>query len=223
MGRTATALGLAFLVLPCAARAATPIPGTPETAAHATPAEREWSFALYLDGYAQPGEKFHLTPTVFADRGSLHLEARYNYEDLETGSVFVGWSFPFGDDRAYLTLTPIVGGVFGRTAGVAPGVEVDARWWRLSLWLEAEYLFDTKDASASYLYSWSELDYVALSWLWFGVSVQRLRTVDSPRSVEAGPALGFGKKDSPGWSLTFYAYGLARSAPWYLATLALQF
>jgi hypothetical protein len=208
------ALFLALLALPAAAR-----PATPDTA----PPARDWTFALYLDGYRQSGEQSYLIPTVFADRGSLHLEARYNYEDRYTGSVFAGWSFAFGDEEtSFFKLTPMVGGVFGRTGGIAPGLEVEARWWRLGYWLEGEYLFDLRDSSGSFLYSWSELDLYALPWLWFGVSVQRQRFIETETVVDVGPALGFGKPGSPGWTLSFYAYGLARSSPWYLATLAVQ-
>ena len=186
-------------------------------------AKRGWAFALYLDGYAQAETTGTLVPTVFADRGPLHLEARYNYEDLYTASFWAGYAFHFGGEDTYLKVTPMGGAVAGRTHGIAPGLEVEGRWSRLAYWLEAEYLFDFADSSANNLYTWSELDLYLVHWLWVGVSVQRLRYLGSPRSVEAGPAIGIGNPGSPGWSLTFYAYGLAREEPWWLGTLAIQF
>ena len=210
---------------PLAVALALLVPGVARAAAPSTaPPARDWSFALYLDGYMQPRVQSYLAPTVFADRGPLHLEARYNYEDRYTGSVFAGWSFAFGDEEAtFLKLTPMLGGVFGRTGGIAPGLEVEARWWRLGFWLEGEYLFDLRDSSGSFLYSWSELDFYAVPWLWFGVSVQRQRFIETETEVDVGPAIGFGKPGSPGWTVSLYAYGLARSSTWYLATVAIQF
>jgi hypothetical protein len=183
---------------------------------------RDWSLAFYVDGYLQPGDAAYLVPTVFADRGPLHLEGRYNYEDLDTASLFAGWSFTFGGGESFLKLTPMVGGVVGRVDGIAPGLEVEARWWRLAYWLESEYLFDLGDSSGNYLYTWSELNLYALPWLWVGASLQRLKVVETEREVDVGPMVGFGKPGAPGWSVSLYAYGLASSAPWYLATVALQ-
>jgi hypothetical protein len=57
-----------------------------------------------------------------ADRGWLHLETRYNYENLETGSAWVGYNFS-GGEKLKWEFTPMLGGVFGNTTGVAPGYE----------------------------------------------------------------------------------------------------
>jgi hypothetical protein len=48
--------------------------------------------------------------------GWLHLEARYNYENLRTGSVWVGYNFSAGK-KLVLDVAPVLGGVFGRTHG----------------------------------------------------------------------------------------------------------
>jgi hypothetical protein len=213
MRRIVTAVALAIGLAPAGAWAQGTEP----------PARRDWAFALYLDGIVHADSTGTLVPTVFADRGPLHLEVRYNYEDLRTTSLWAGYAFTFGDEAASVKLTPMGGAVVGQTHGVAPGLEVEARWSRLAYWLEAEYLFDFADSTANNLYTWSELDLYVVPWLWVGASVQRLRYLGSPRSIEAGPAIGFGKPGSPGWSLTFYAYGLASDAPWYLGTLAVQF
>jgi hypothetical protein len=116
----------------------------------------------------------------------------------------------------------MLGGVFGNVNGVAPGLEVEARWGRLAYWLEAEYLIDLQDSSADYLYTWSELNFYALQWLWLGASFQRLKVVQTPTEVDVGPMVGFGKPGTPGWSVSLYAYGIT-ATPWYMATVAIQF
>jgi hypothetical protein len=182
-----------------------------------------WSTSFYLDGYFQPDAAAFFVPTLFADRGRLHLEARYSYEDFDTASLWAGWAFTFGGDERYAKLTPMVGGVFGNTNGVAPGLEVEAKWGRFSYWLEAEYLLDLSDSAASYLYTWSEGYVSVVPWLWAGASVQRLRVVDSPRELDVGPMIGVGKPGAPGWSLSLYAYGLTTSTTTWLVTGAAAF
>ena len=213
MSWTALALGLVLPILPALARAEAP----------AAEAREPWSTAFYLDAYLQAGEDATFVPTVFADRGSLHLEARYNYEDAKTGSLFAGWAFPFGAEERSLKLTPMVGGVLGNTDGVAPGLEVEARWGRVGYWLEAEYLIDVNDSSASYLYTWSELTFSVVPWLWFGGSLQRLKSIETPTEVDVGPMVGVGKLGAPGGSFSFYVYGLRTSTQTYLLTGAAQF
>jgi hypothetical protein len=209
MGRTALAVALVLTAGPAVARAE-------------EPASKAWAAALYVDAYAVPGEDGVLIPTVFLDREQLHLEARYNYEDLRTASFHAGWSFTFGEEEKFLEATPMLGGVVGNVDGMAPGLELEARWGRIGYWLEAEYLIDFGDSSASYLYTWSELTFSALPWLWLGGSLQRLKPVQTETEVDVGPMVGFGKRGAPGWSLSFYAYGLTRSTPSYLVTLAVQ-
>jgi hypothetical protein len=214
MRRFVTAVTLAIGLAPAAARAEGSEP----------PARRDWAFALYLDGIVHEDSTGTLVPTVFADRNALHLEARYNYEDVRTASLWAGYAFTFGDEATYLRATPMGGAVVGQTHGVAPGLEVDGRWSRFTYWLEAEYVFDFADSTENNLYIWSELDLRLVRWLWIGAAAQRLKYLGSPRDLQVGPAVGFGKADTtPGWSLTFYAFGLAREAPWYQGTLAVLF
>ena len=205
------ALSLAQLAGPLGAQTPAPAP------------ERDWYLAFYLDGYFGPSSSTYFAPTVFADHGALHLEGRYNYEDLRTGSLFAGWTFAFGGDRTSLTLTPMLGGFFGNSNGVAPGLEVEGHWGRLAYWLESEYAFYFDAATDDYFYSWSELNFFLIPRLWIGASAQRLKLVDTPREVDFGPMLGFGKPGAPGAALSLYAYGLGTSTTWYLATLSIQF
>ena len=51
----------------------------------------------------------------------------------------------------------MLGGVFGNTTGIAPGYKGSLSWWKLELYSEGEYVFDTGDSSESFFYNWSEL------------------------------------------------------------------
>ena len=96
----------------------------------------EWSFALTGFVFDPPEESPYFSPVFSADRGALHLEARYNYEGLDTGSVFIGRNFEAGENVT-LTAVPIFGIVLGSTTGVAPGAEIEVAWRRLALYAES--------------------------------------------------------------------------------------
>jgi len=135
----------------------------PATAtANATPIATEppaglvWAFSASAYTYFPPDSDNYVQPTIRADRGWLHLEARYNYEALDTGSVWVGYNFSVGE-KLKLDFTPMVGGIFGKTNGYAPGYEFTLSWRKLQLYSEGEYVFDTGDSSNNFFYTWSEL------------------------------------------------------------------
>jgi hypothetical protein len=46
-----------------------------------------WLFSASAHGYIVPDGRDYVQPTLTADHGRLHLEARYDYEELDTGST----------------------------------------------------------------------------------------------------------------------------------------
>jgi len=148
-----------------------------------------WAFDLSLYQYFVPDDENYLQPTLTADRGPLHLEARYNYEDLGTASVWAGWNLGWGDELS-LELTPMVGLALGDTEGVALGYRGTLDWWKLELYSEGEYLHDLDDSDDSFLFSWSELTLAPVEWLRAGLVVQRTRVYESDLDIQRGFVLG---------------------------------
>jgi hypothetical protein len=145
----------------------------------------DWSFAISAFVFDPPEESPYFSPIVYADRGALHLEARYNYEGLETGSVFIGKNFEVGENVT-LTAVPIVGVVFGSTNGIAPGAEIEIGWRRLALYAESEYVIDLEESDDSFLYTWSEATIALTDFLRAGLVVQRTRTYESGLDIQRG-------------------------------------
>jgi hypothetical protein len=141
-----------------------------------------------------PDSGNYVQPTFTADRGGLHLEARYNYEALDTGSAWVGWNFSGGDMLAW-EITPMLGGVFGDSSGVAPGYKASLGWWKLELYSEGEHVFDTGSSSDSFFYNWSELTLAPVDWFRFGLVTQRTRAYESDREIQRGLLVGVNYKD----------------------------
>ena len=83
-------------------------------------AESEWECSLSISTYLVQNGRDYANPNLVVDRDWLHLEARYNYEAIKTGSLWLGYNFSVGKKLA-LEATPMLGGVFGDITGIAPG------------------------------------------------------------------------------------------------------
>ena len=102
----------------------TTVPDAPQSAPSPSPAREaeptaRWALGATAYMYFVPSDTDYAQPTATADHGALHLEARYNYEELLTGSAWVGYNWS-GGDELWWALTPMIGGVFGRINGIAP-------------------------------------------------------------------------------------------------------
>ncbi|MGH7175978.1 MAG: hypothetical protein ACREJC_01235, partial [Tepidisphaeraceae bacterium] len=146
----AAALGIVLIAATtCGQTTMTTAPTTaPESIAN------PWAFSLSAYTYIVPDGQDYVNPNFTADRDWLHLEARYNYEALNTGSLWIGYNFSFGD-KLVLDLTPMVGVVFGDLTGGALGYELSLSYEKLSLSCQGEYVIDAGDNSGNYFYVWS--------------------------------------------------------------------
>jgi hypothetical protein len=176
------------LVATLSLAAVTPCAAAQDPAAGAGP---RWELEVSIAAYVLPDASDYLQPTVIADRGALHLESRYHYEDDRTVSLFVGWNVGAAiADGPHLELTPMLGGTVGRTAGLAPALELTVTWGRFTLDSAAEYVIVLDEPSASFFYSWSEAAAQLTPWLRAGLVLQRTRVVHTPRELALGPWLG---------------------------------
>lgn len=153
-------------------------------------AEPRWLFSASAYSYVVPDGQDYVQPTFTADRGWLHLEARYNYEDRDTGSAWLGYNLSGGKEITW-ELTPMLGAVFGNTTGIAPGYKGSVSWWKLELYSEGEYVVDTRDSADSFFYNWSELSIAPVDWLRLGLVTQRTRAYQTDRDVQRGFLAGF--------------------------------
>lgn len=144
-----------------------------------------WTYSATGMYYSFRDQDDFFLAVASAERGPLHLEARYNYEALDSGSLFVGWKFSGGEKLTY-ELTPILGAVFGQKEGIAPGFEAAAAYGIADFYLEAEYVRDLEVREDSFTYAWSELGFSPLEWLRFGLVGQRTMVYQSDRDIQRG-------------------------------------
>lgn len=178
--------------------------------------ESEWDFSADVNFYFIPDE-FFLLPVFKADKNKLHLEARYNYEELETFSLWIGYNISGGGEFEY-QVTPMIGGVAGIANGIAPGLEMTFNYKRFELYTESEYMFDTE--IENFFYNWSDLTYSPTDWLWFGISGQRTRVYQNELEIQRGLIVGGGLKN---WELSTYLYNIGKDDTFVLVTVSGNF
>jgi hypothetical protein len=156
--------------------------------------DTKWEFSLSTFTFLSQHARDYANPNFTADRDWLHLEARYNYEELKTGSVWLGWNFITGK-KLQFEITPMLGGVFGDITGVAPGYTITIRYKPFELSTQGEYFFDAGTSSGNFFYSWSELSASPADWLRLGIVVERTQASGFSSDVRRGPLIGFKYKE----------------------------
>jgi hypothetical protein len=194
---------LAIAVVPAGgnamAQATTNVPVS--TATNTTPApakesdQKAWSFNASAYTYIVPDGHSYVQPSFMADRDWIHLETRYNYEAFHSGSVWVGYNFSGGDDLTW-EFTPMVGGVFGNTTGIAPGYRASLSYWKVELSSEGEYVFR------------------------FGLVTQRTRLYKTDRDIQRGVLVGFSYKKV---DLSAYAFNPDQDKPTFVFSVGVRF
>jgi hypothetical protein len=198
LGRTNDALAVTTDTSP--ATADTPVVALDDESAN------RWSVSAAAYTYFVPDDRNYIQPTMTADRDRLHLEARYNYEDLHTVSAWAGYNFNVGEKLA-LEFTPMIGGLFGQTRGIAPGYKLSLAYGRLDLYSESEYVLDADDSSENFFYTWSELALSPTDWLRGGLVAQRTKAYETDLDIQRGLLVGvtYERVD-----LTTYVFNIGR-------------
>jgi hypothetical protein len=150
------------------------------------PERPSWEFAVTAYPTVVRDGDNYTSVIAAADRGPLHLEARYNYEAVGARSAFVGWTFSGGEAVTW-ELTPLLGGAWGSVRAFVPGLEASVAWKSLDLYVEAEYISDSAERTDSYFYAWSELGFRPVEWLRVGLAGQRTRAYGGDREIQRGP------------------------------------
>jgi len=150
----------------------------------------EWEWSLSTSTYFVQNGRDYANPNLVADHDWLHLEARYNYESIKTGSVWLGYNFSLGK-KLVLEAAPMLGGVFGDITGIAPGYTLSLSYEQIEFFTQGEYFFDAGTRSGNFFYSWSELSYAPVTWFRAGIVIDRTKALGSNFEVRRGPLVGF--------------------------------
>jgi len=188
-------------------------------AASAAEPANPWAFNLSVSGYDVPNGQSYVSPTFTADHSTLHLEARYNYEAQQTGSLWAGYNLSKGKTLV-VEATPMIGGVFGILNGIAPGLELTVTYKKLQLFSANEYIFDTNTKSGNFFYTWTQLTYSPVHWFAAGYVVQRTRTYHTSLDIQRGLLVQFTRKKI---AFTTQAFNIGETDPVLVFALGYSF
>lgn len=159
-----------------------------------------WAFSASGYYYFIPDDDNTFTFIGSADHKALHLETRYNYEDLNTVSAFAGWRFETGKNFQF-GATPMLGFATGNTDGFIPALELDATYKIFDFYSESEYLVDFASKENNFFYVWSELAVTPIDALRTGISIQRTKLYETGLDTQRGIFAEYSF-----WKLTAGAY-----------------
>lgn len=192
---------------------------TPAAAfAQAASAVTEWEFEASVYTYFLPEESDFLVSAFAADRGWLHLEARFNSEALDTGSAWIGYNFDGGDTVTW-DVTPMVGAAFGETVGIAPGYKGSVGWKKFEFYSEGAFVF-ARESADTYLYNWSELTFAPVEAFRFGLVTERTRVYQTERNIQRGLLAGVSYRRA---DIAGYVFNPDGDKPTFILSFALTF
>lgn len=145
-----------------------------------------------------------------------YAEARYNYEDFQTFSLYAGKTFSAEHDVSY-ALTPMIGGMLGRLNGGSLGLNTELSFRKFNFSSQSQYSLSTDAQTSNFFYSWSELSYQPLNWLYTGVAVQHTRFYQSSTLMEPGVLLGFSFQH---WLFPLYTFNPFSNSPYFVVGMS---
>ncbi len=152
-----------------------------------TLAKSEWQHLFTNELFFSDGN-FIYSGRYEVDKNWLHLEARFNNEQLNTFSLWLGYNFSGGKSFQY-TITPAVAGLVGELKGIAPGIKFNLGYRGFQLDVESAVIFK-EGKKYDFFYNWTDFTYHPLDWLWLGISEQRARLYQLGNDTYIGFLIG---------------------------------
>jgi hypothetical protein len=100
-----------------------------------------------------------------------YAEIRYNYEDVNTVSLYAGKTFAKEGDVTY-SLTPLLGYSAGRFRGASFAVNAETEWRQFFISSQSQYSRSLKSKDESFFFTWSEAGYCISENFFSGLALQ---------------------------------------------------
>lgn len=164
--------------------------------------------------YVGKGTPYVYMPVAhFTSARNWYTEARYNYEDEKTFSLYFGKTFN-NDKRFAYSVTPMVGAAVGKFHGISAGLNVDLEFDRFFFCSQSQYSLATAKGKGreDFYYAWSELAYQPFDWFYAGASFQQTYTAGE-KLHEPGALIGF---SFGRYSIPVYGFDLLNSERYFI-------
>lgn len=114
-----------------------------------------------------------------------YAEGRYNYEAINTLSLYGGKTFEKKGVFSYAA-SPILGVVLGQMNGGSAGLNLELDFRKFYFNTQSQYTFSVQQRSKSFVYSWSDLTYQLSEKFAAGISVQQTKLYQVNGALERG-------------------------------------
>ncbi|MEP7254509.1 MAG: hypothetical protein ABI666_01970 [Ferruginibacter sp.] len=126
-------------------------------------------------------------------KNGLYTEMRYNYEDRNTASVYVGKNFSDEKTISY-SVKPMLGIVFGKFNGGSIALNVDADYKKLYISMQTQYTISKDEVTENFFFNWTEIGYQPVKWFYTGLSTQLTKIYKRNPEAEYGILVAFSLK-----------------------------
>jgi len=145
-------------------------------------------------------------------------EVRYNYEDVQTISMYAGKTFSGGNKFNY-TLTPLIGYSAGNFTGSSLALNNEVDWKNFYFSSQSQYSFSFKKEVSNFFFTWSELGYNVSSNFFAGAALQYTWQLNKGEG-EPGFVAGINFKN---FSVPFYVFNPFKQASYIVLGLNYEY
>ena len=118
------------------------------------------------------GQKHVWMPVLhYETRQGVYAELRYNYEDVQTLSIFGGKTIRGSKSLIYV-ITPMVGFSIGKFTGFSLAANTEFEWSKFYLSCQSQYSIATEKNTPSFFFNWSEIGYNLSPTFFAGLAMQ---------------------------------------------------
>jgi hypothetical protein len=157
---------------------------------------------IYTTFEIRENEPIKAMPQAWVYLNKFYFEARYNYDDSHSFSLYFGRAFSLSK-KATAEMTPMIGGVVGRSKGISPALNFYFEYLKFSSTTQSQYTIIMPDGNSSYFYDWTNFSFNLNKKLGMGGSIQITIPQTGSSVVSYGPLLNFRFKN---FLLEGYAY-----------------
>ena len=172
--------------------------------------------SLLLENYYYKGQGINTVVPMFhlETKNNWYGELRYNYEDINTLSLYAGKTIAGGNALQYC-ITPLLGYSAGRFRGPSFAVNAEAEWKNFFASSQTQYSLSLKTTEESFFFTWSEAGYAICDYFFAGLALQYTR-LNCGDNFEPGFVAGLSFKNisfpcyifSPFQAERYFVFGL---------------
>jgi hypothetical protein len=174
-------------------------------------AQQAFSFEQY--SFLGAGQNSLLAPVAhYQSQQKWYAEARYNYEDVRTFSLYAGRTFSRENEFSW-SLTPVLGAIAGKMNGGSFGLNSACSYHKFNFSSQAQYSVSAEDRYQNFFYNWAEFCYQPTEWFYTGIALQHTRMYATNTVADPGLLLAFSVGQ---WTVPLYSFNTFGGEKYYV-------